>query len=302
MSGATNDLVIIQHNLENGGLSAPTPGRLWDRDRLDAWIGFIRHQKAEHGVNVILQQEGCFYHAEGHMLLHEIEAATGLRGFLARGLRAQSAGGKDHPVIVWIDPHQITPVRHFAHSGGTWWHGAMQVEALVGEHTISLVSAHLNVASPVLRQGEGAALSMIGGLLVIGVDANSARATGTAQSMSMSDRKHHAHRAASPDRPDKADRAFAQYAEFSGLVEVHTHVGTPDALRFTTGHRPKQERQGGGSHADHAYLSPALADGTAGKITGCVVITEREYPGIDTISDHLPTRFRLSLTRTPDAS
>jgi hypothetical protein len=297
VSSVTEPFVAVQYNVENGGLSNPVPGQTWERSRLDGFIDFMRHQRAEHGMKALLQQEGCFYQDDGYALLHEVEAATRMRAFLAPGVRARSAGKKDHPAVVWVDP-EVTILRRHAHSGGTWWHSAMQVQVLLAGHTVNLVSTHFNVASPVLRAGESAALTMIGELMVIAVDANSARATGPAQSMTMSDRKHHAHRAASPDRPDEPDRAAARYAEFAGLVEVHTHVGTPEALRFTTGHRPKHaERQGGGSHADHDYVSAALADGTVARVSDCLVITGREYPGVEEISDHLPTRFALEFTR-----
>lgn len=297
MSSVTEPLVIVQYNVENGGLTNPTPGVLWDRTRLDGFIDFMRHEKAEHGMGVLLQQEGCFYDLDGCALLHDIETATKMRAFFTPGLRARSAGRKDHPAVVWIDPAAFSVRKHFKHSGGTWWHGAMHVQVALAGHTLNLVSTHLNTTSPTLREGEGAALTGFGGMLIVGVDANSARATGPAQSMAISDRKHHAHRAASPERPDEPDRAFARYAEFAGLVEVHTHIGTPKALRFTTGHRPKHvEKQGGGSHADHAYVSAALADGTAAKVTDCLVITALEYPGIEELSDHLPSRFALELT------
>jgi hypothetical protein len=295
LTNAADHLIVVQYNLENGGLSDPEPGRVWDRSRLDGFIEFVRTQVSGHGVRVVLQQEGCFYHVDGSALLHEIEAATGLRGFLARGLRAATDGVKEHPTVVWIDPHTITPLRHVAHSGGTWWHSAMEVRLSVGGRPLTVVSAHLNVASPALRAGEGAALTMIGGQVVIGVDANSARATGDAQSMDMESQVYRAHRAVSPDRPDEADRAFGRYAQFAGLVEVHTAVGTVEALRWTTGHRPGQAQRDGGSHADHAYVSAALADGRAGRIADCVVITHEEYPGIEELSDHLPTRFALTL-------
>lgn len=292
MSGES--LVIVQYNVQDGGLSNPVPGQKWDRSRLDAFIEFMRERKAQREMAVLLQQEGCFYDRDGFALLHEIENAAGMRGFLAPGQRARNTGRKDHPAVVWIDPARVRVLGHTAHSGGIWWHGAMQVQVLIAGHSVSLISTHLNVASPGLRQAEAAALTMIRGLKIIGVDANSARASGRAQSMAIRDRKHHAHRAAAPERPDQPDRAFAQYLQFAGLVEVHTHTGTDQALRWTTGHRPRQSReQGGGSHADHGYLSAALADGTAARVTGCVVITEKEYPGIEAISDHLPTEFEL---------
>ena len=297
VSSVAEPLIVVQHNVQDGGLSTPTPGQFWDRKRLDAFIEFILYEQAEHGMGVLLQQEACWYRHNDHALQHEIENVTGLRGFLAPGRRALDAGKKDHPTAVWVDPVKVPVLGHVEHSGGTWWHGATQVRVLAHGHALNMVSTHLNVASPVLREGEGAALTMIGGLLVVGADANSARATGRAQSMTMTDLKHRAHRAASPLTPDEPDRAFARYLEFAGLVEVHSHIGTEAAMRWTTGHRRKHgEEQGGGSHADHGYAHEELIDGTVGEVTDCVVITEEEFPGIEQISDHLPSRWEHRFT------
>lgn len=294
----------LQLNLENGGIDLDEDGEPVSRARFEAFLQLIDSLKREHGLAFVLQQEARYYDRDEHALLNEAAERTGLAGYLAPALRAEQIGDAGHHTAVWIDPYQIDVQGFRAHGGGHWWHSAAELRCAAAGHRLSLISAHLHVASAPARMIEAAALAVMTQRrsAVIGMDANSARAHGRDQNLQMPDPFHRVCRSAHPVPPGEPailDRGAAQYLTATGLISVHEHIGTPEATAFTAGHRPnQQQREGGGSQPDHVYVTPDLADGTTATITDCVVLTKQHWPDAETASDHLGTLMTLRLNPT----
>jgi hypothetical protein len=252
----------LQLNLENGGIDLDQDGKMVSRKRFETFLHLVDTLKRERGLAFVLQQEARYYDRDGHALLDKATKHTGMVGYLAPALRAEQIGEAGHHTAVWIDPAQIDAVGFRAHSGGHWWHSAAELRCAAAGHRLSLISAHLHVASAPARMIEAAALAMMAQRrsAVIGMDANSARAHGRDQNLHMPDAFHRPCRSAHPvppGEPATLDRGAAQYLTATGLISVHEHVGTPEATAFTAGHRRHQQQcEGGGSQPDHMYVTP----------------------------------------------
>lgn len=290
----------LQLNLENGGIDVDENGEPVSRERFETFLHLVGTLKREDGLAFALQQEARYYDRDERALLNEATKRTGMLGFLAPELRAEQLGDAGHHTAVWIDPEKIGVLGFRAHSGGHWWHSAAELRCAVAGHRLSLISAHLHVASAPARMIEAAALAMMTQRrsAVIGMDANSARAHGRDQNLQMPDAFHRVCRSAHPVPPDEPailDRGAAQYLTATGLISVHEHIGTPGATAYTAGHRRHQRQcEGGGSQPDHVYVTPNLTDGTTATVSDCVVLTKQHWPDAETASDHLGISMTLS--------
>lgn len=300
MSALTLPYTAISGNVEDGGLGTPIPGQVWDRERLDLWIEFLRRQRLQaeqDGAPLLFaaQREAKYYRMNGRAIWHEIERASGLRGIVSHGAR------HDLNLALWINPERVAVVADWPYAGHPFWIGAQRVDLLIdGRVRLTVLNAHLNLASAPGRLIETAGVSALGdrqpGFVLI--DGNSGQAEGQQEDLDERDPVHRMHRAASPQDPSAPDTGPADYLTGQGWVEIHAHVNSPASLRPTAGHRRPGQ---GGSWPDHDYAHPALTDGRLGRITQATVITTREYPGADAMSDHHLTVWRGELTgQQPD--